>query len=97
MLTNLAEILESCKVIPNCMPEAANHTQAGFLKPCSTSQPPLKRMSIFTPFKEWQMLVDLRKQQAFQREVLIITLKPNIVMWSKAENKVLFFELTTKL
>lgn len=43
------------------------------------------------------MLVDLRKQQAFQREVLIITLKPDIAMWSKAENKVLFFELTIKL
>ncbi|RXN10684.1 hypothetical protein ROHU_028636 [Labeo rohita] len=95
VLAKLAEVLESCRVAANCIPAAAKHFPAGFVKSGSTLQPPAQKRNIMlAPGKEWQMLADVRKQLVFPRETVITTLWPDIIMWSTAEKRILLIELT---
>lgn len=95
VLSKLAEVLESGRVAANRAPAVTKPAVTGFVKPGSTPQPPTqKRSSTLTPGKEWQMMVDLKKQLVFPREILTTTLRPDIVMWSSVEKRVLRIELT---
>lgn len=95
VLSKLAEVLESGRVAANRAPVMTKPAVTGFVKPGSTPQPPTqKRSSTLTPGKEWQMMIDLKKQLVFPREILTTTLRPDIVMWSSVEKRVLRIELT---
>lgn len=52
------------------------------------------REGILKPGREWQMLVDLKKQLIFPREITITTFRPDIVMWSAEDKIVIIIELT---
>ncbi|TSL04175.1 hypothetical protein Baya_3855 [Bagarius yarrelli] len=49
---------------------------------------------MLTPGKEWKMLADLRKQLAFPIEIVTTTIRPDIVMWSTVQKRVLLIGLT---
>ena len=66
----------------------------GFVKPSRVHRPPQKRIGMFTPGKEWQMLADLMKQLVLQREIMTTTLRTDIVMWFMMEKRVLLIKLT---
>lgn len=44
--------------------------------------------------KEWQILPDLKRQLVFPREIMTTTLRPDIVMQSAVERRVVMIELT---
>lgn len=96
-MMKLAEVLETCRVAANRTPASAQPALTGFIKPGSTLQASAQMSNtMFTPGKEWQMVVDLRKQLVFPREIMIATLPvlPDIFMWSAWEKRVHIIELT---
>lgn len=94
VLAKLAEVLENCRVAANRTAVTAKCTLAGFIRSGDTLRSSQMRNLILTPGKEWQMLADLKKQLVFPREILTTTLRPDIVMWSVVEKRVLLIELT---
>lgn len=49
---------------------------------------------ILTSATDWDMRVDLRRQLKFPEEITISTLRPDIVLWSRATKQVVLLELT---
>ena len=95
VLAKLAEVLERCRAAVNRTPDTAKSTLTTYVKPGSTLKVPThERKTILRPSREWQMSMDLGKQLVFLREITTTTLRPDIVIWSAVERRVLIFELT---
>ncbi len=56
--------------------------------------PKTDRTSVLAQGKDWAMRADLDKQLRFPVDITITTLKPDIVLWSLTEKRVLLVELT---
>ena len=95
VLRKLAEQLERCRVGANNSSDPRRQNIA-FVKPGGAAQKTEVGRSarLLTPGKSWDMRVDLDKQLVFPTEITQTSLRPDIVMWSTAANKVLIIELT---
>lgn len=77
MLAKLAEHLERCRVAANHIQATARPALVAFVKPGEMHRAPTQGVTILGPGKEWQLLVDLRRQLLFPREIITTTLRPD--------------------
>uniref|UniRef100_A0A3B1JJ67 Reverse transcriptase domain-containing protein n=1 Tax=Astyanax mexicanus TaxID=7994 RepID=A0A3B1JJ67_ASTMX len=95
VLRKLAEQLEESRVRANIFPEVSR-PKIPFVKPGEGVQKTAagRPTCLLSPGKEWEMRVDLGTKLIFPSEITQTTLRPDVVMWSRAAKKVLIIELT---
>lgn len=54
----------------------------------------MRSRGILATAGDWEMRADLRRQLKFPEEMMSTSLRPDIVLWSKATKQVILVELT---
>lgn len=84
-------------MIANHVPETPRVTLSSFVRPGDIHSVLAQNINTFLkPGREWQMLVDLKKQLIFPREITTTTLHPDMFMWSAEDKTVFIIELNLK-
>ena len=93
-MRKLAEHTESMRVQANENPGSQQKQLVPFVAAGQAGKkyPKVGKTSVLTP--GWSMRTDLGKQLRFPFDITITTLRPDIVLWSTTEKRVLLVELT---
>lgn len=94
MLRKLAE-LTRMRVLANEKPQCHQKQLVHFITAGQLPQncPTQDRTSVLAPGNDWSMRADLNKQPRFPTDITT-TLRPDIVLWSATEKRVLIVKLT---
>ena len=71
--------------------------QASFVKAGSTTKVPKRtsrRQTLLDGATDWRLLVEIGEKIVFPPEILATPLRPDIIIWSKKEKRVILIELT---
>lgn len=53
-----------------------------------------KKLGLLSTASDWELRVDLQQQLKFPTEIVITTLRPDMILWSKSTRQVIMIELT---
>ena len=95
VLRKLAEHTENMRILANGRPKSQQRQHIHFISADQPAKnPPQGRTPVLAPGAAWSMTADLDKQLRFPTIITTTTLRPDIVLWSVAEKRVLLVELT---
>ena len=95
-LGKLAEHTEGMRVLANEKSSVQQRQLVQFVTAGQAGKkcPKSDKTSVLAPGKDWSMRADLHKQLRFPFDITITTLRPDMVLWSTTEKRVLLVELT---
>lgn len=98
VLRQLAGILEQKRITTNALPQTSKESRklmtfvpAGHTLQQQTTP---KNTNIMQVAQDWKLEVDLDKKLVFPPEIMVTTLRPDVVLWSASAHSALVVELT---